>query len=119
VTRPAELSILLTGDGPVRELNRQYLGIDAPTDVLSFSQREGDAFAIPDGETPHLGDIIISVDTATQQANDAGIPLQDELAHLLVHGVLHLVGYDHASPDEEAEMRRHEDAILGEHVSHH
>jgi probable rRNA maturation factor len=117
--RPAELSVLLTDDPAVRTLNRDFRGVDAPTDVLSFSQSEGDAFALPDGETPHLGDVIVSVDTARRQADEFGVALQDELAHLVVHGILHLRGYDHNDPDEEAIMRAHEDAILGVHAHHH
>jgi probable rRNA maturation factor len=86
---------------------------------LSFSQAEGEAFAVPDGETPHLGDVIISLDTARRQAADVGLALQDEMAHLLVHGILHLLGYDHESPDDEVAMRAHEDAILGAQAHHH
>jgi probable rRNA maturation factor len=113
VPAPAELSVLLADDVAVRELNRQYRHTDAATDVLSFSQAEGEEFAIPDGETPHLGDVVISVDTARRQAAEYGIPLQDELAHLVVHGVLHLLGYDHQDADGEEVMRAHEDAVLG------
>ena len=104
VARPAELSIVITGDMAVRELNRTYRDTDAATDVLSFSQAEGEAFAVPDGETPHLGDVIISLETAQRQADEHGLALQDEVAHLLVHGILHLLGYDHEEPDEKAEM---------------
>ena len=119
VGRPAELSVLLTGDAAVQELNRTYRDTDAPTDVLSFSQAEGEEFAVPDGEARHLGDVIISMDTARRQATEYGLALQDELAHLLVHGILHLLGYDHEVTSDEEIMRRHEDAILGEHAHHH
>ena len=119
VARPAELSVVITGDAAIRELNRAYRDTDAATDVLSFSQAEGEAFALPDGETPHLGDVIISLETARRQADEHGLALQDEVAHLLVHGILHLLGYDHEAPDEEAVMRAHEDAILGAHAHHH
>lgn len=119
VTRPAELSVVITGDAAIRELNRTYRDTDAATDVLSFSQAEGEAFAVPDGETPHLGDVIISLETARQQAEEHGLALQDEMAHLLVHGILHLLGYDHEDPDDERVMRAHEDAILGAHAHHH
>ena len=119
VGRPAELSVLLTGDAAVRELNRAYRNTDAPTDVLSFSQAEGEEFAVPDGEARHLGDVIISMDTARRQAAEYGLALQDELAHLLVHGILHLLAYDHEAAEDEEIMRRHEDAILGEHAHHH
>lgn len=113
VAAPAELSILLADDGVVHELNRTYRGMDAPTDVLSFAQTEGDEFARPEGTARHLGDIVISVDTARRQAVEYGQDLQDESAHLLVHGILHLLGYDHEQPDDEAVMRGREDAILG------
>jgi probable rRNA maturation factor len=117
VPSPAELSIVLGDDPFVHELNRDYRGTDAPTDVLSFAQDEGDKFARPEGEAPHLGDVVISIDTARRQAAEYTLSLQDEIAHLLVHGILHLLGYDHEDPDEAANMRRHEDAILGE--AHH
>lgn len=119
VAKPSELSIVLADDIEVRELNRVYRGVDAPTDVLSFSQVEGEQFATPEGTAPHLGDIIISLDTARRQASDFGIALQDEVAHLLVHGVLHLLGYDHEDAADATVMRAHEDAILGEHAHHH
>lgn len=117
VTRPSELSIVLTDDAAVRELNRTYRGVDAPTDVLSFAQSEGGEFALPEGEAPHLGDVIISLGTARRQAAEYGLALQDEVSHLLVHGVLHLLGYDHEQPQDAQNMRAHEDAILGE--AHH
>jgi probable rRNA maturation factor len=88
----AELSILLIGDRAMRTLNRQYRGKDMTTDVLSFSLREG-RFG---GVQPNmLGDIVISVPVARQQAVDAGQTIQQELERLLIHGLLHLVGYDH------------------------
>lgn len=118
VGRPAELSVVITDDPAIRALNREYRETDAPTDVLSFSQTEGEAFAVPDGGTPHLGDVIISLETARRQANDGGLAVQDEMAHLLVHGILHLLGYDHEGNDDETVMRAHEDAILGAHARH-
>ena len=119
VAKPAELSVMLADDATVRELNHRYRDTDATTDVLSFSQAEGDDFAQPEGTAPHLGDVIISVDTARRQAAEFGVPLQDEVAHLLVHGVLHLLGYNHEAPDEERVMRLREDAILGASAHHH
>jgi probable rRNA maturation factor len=117
VDSPAELSIVLTDDATVHELNRTYRATDAPTDVLSFAQSEGDAFAHPEGALPHLGDVIISLDTARRQAQEFSLSLQDEVAHLLVHGILHLLGYDHEDPGEAEIMRAREDAILG--MAHH
>jgi probable rRNA maturation factor len=117
VPQPAELSVMLADDAMLRELNRTYRGTDAATDVLSFAQSEGEAFAQPAGAWPHLGDIIISVDTARRQAIEYGQTLQEELQHLVVHGLLHLLGYDHESPEDAAQMRLQEDAILG--AAHH
>ncbi len=113
VASGTELSVLLTDDAAIRELNRAYRNTDAPTDVLSFAQMEGDAFVAPDGIGQHLGDVIISVETAQRQALEYGVTLQDEAGHLLVHGVLHLLGYDHEEAGDAAVMRTHEDAILG------
>jgi len=117
VAAPAELSILLADDATIHELNRTYRDTDAPTDVLSFAQGEGDAFAQPEGTARHLGDVAISVDTARRQAADYAVTLQDELAHLLVHGILHLLGYDHEQPDDAAAMRLQEERVLG--AAHH
>jgi len=107
----AELSVLITDDETVRELNREYAGDDTPTDVLAFSLREGEEFASPDGVL-RLGEVIISYPTARRQAADAGIPVEREIEHLLVHGVLHLLGYDHAEPQEEERMRARERDLL-------
>lgn len=117
VARPAELSVMLTGDDTLRALNRDYRATDAPTDVLSFAQSEGDAFARPDNAPRHLGDVVISIDTARRQADEHAIALHDEVGHLLVHGILHLLGYDHERAEDERVMRAREDAILG--APHH
>ena len=117
VAAPAELSILLADDPTVHELNRTYRDTDAPTDVLSFAQSEGDEFAQPEGAARHLGDVVISLDTARRQAVEYKLALQDEVAHLLVHGILHLLGYDHEQPEDAAAMRLQEDRVLGE--AHH
>jgi probable rRNA maturation factor len=118
VAPEGELSVVITGDAHVQELNRTYRGVDAPTDVLSFPQAEGDEFARPDDAAVHLGDVVISLETAQRQAADAGVALADELAHLLVHGILHLLGYDHETPDDDAGMRAREEAALGRAVHH-
>jgi probable rRNA maturation factor len=105
----AELSILFTGDRAMRSLNRRYRGIDRTTDVLSFSQREGQ-FA--DIRSDILGDIVISVPAAVRQARELNHSLSYEIERLLVHGLLHLLGYDHErSPAEARKMRRRE-AVL-------
>jgi len=84
-------------------LNRQYRGKAATTDVLSFPMREGSFASL----SPHLlGDVVISAETADRQARAAGRPLQDELTALLIHGILHLLGYDHQTPSEARRMKR-------------
>lgn len=113
---PAEISIVLVDDAQIRVLNRQYRGKDRPTDVLAFSQLEGEDFA-PDGEKAALGDVVISVETAARQADERGLALRDELDLLVAHGVLHLLGYDDETADGAAEMRQRESLIL-ESVNH-
>ena len=117
VAAPAELSITFVDDAAMQVLNRDYRDTDAPTDVLSFAQSEGEEFARPEGAARHLGDVIISLATARRQAVEYKVSLQDEVTHLLVHGVLHLLGYDHEDAADAATMRAHEDAILGD--AHH
>ena len=95
-----DMTIVLTDDAQLHELNREYLGVDAPTDVLSFPASEAD----PETGTPYLGDILISVPRATQQAEAAGHSVEDEVQLLVVHGTLHLLGYDHAGAVEKARM---------------
>jgi probable rRNA maturation factor len=103
-----ELTIVLTDDTRLRELNRDYLGMDAPTDVLSFPASETD----PETGARYLGDILISVARAQAQAEAAGHPLESELQLLVVHGVLHLLGYDHAHAEEKARMWKTQAEIL-------
>jgi probable rRNA maturation factor len=105
------LSIVVTGDAPVRVLNKRFLGIDEPTDVLSFGLDTKARFVT--SSTAELGEIVISFQTAQRQAREAGHMLDDELAHLLVHGVLHILGYDHQRPAQERRMRAREDELLG------
>jgi probable rRNA maturation factor len=110
----AELSLLLVSDAVMRQLNRDWRGTDRPTDVLSFAQGEGPGGA-PSGL---LGDVVISIDTARRQAAERDATLGSELDRLLIHGVLHLLGYDHErSPAEARRMQRRERALarrLGE-----
>jgi probable rRNA maturation factor len=96
----ADVTVLLTDDGQVQALNRQYLEIDAPTDVLSFPAGETD----PDSGNLYLGDVIISYPRALAQAETGGHSVEAELQLLVVHGVLHLLGYDHAEEAEQAAM---------------
>jgi probable rRNA maturation factor len=106
-----EVSILLTNDETIRGLNREYREIDAPTDVLSFSQAEGEDFGSDEDENP-LGDIVISIETARRQAEERGASLEEEVDMLLTHGILHLLGYDHAEPDDEKRMFARQDELL-------
>lgn len=94
----ATVTLCLVSDRRMRELNRRYRRVDRPTDVLSFPD-DGDA--PPPGEAPHLGDIVISVQTALRQSESAGHGLERELRVLTVHGYLHLLGYDHEVDDGE------------------
>ena len=104
----AELSILLVDVEYMTELNRQWMDGDGPTDVLAFPMDEGSVDHGPSeaagGEPALLGDIVLCPEVAAKQAATAGHGTMDELALLTVHGTLHLLGYDHAEPDEEAEM---------------
>lgn len=107
-SQESALSIVLTDDARLQELNREYLGIDAPTDVLSFPASETD----PQTGTRYIGDILISAPRARSQAQAAGHPLESEIQLLVVHGVLHLLGYDHAGPEEKARMWKVQAKIL-------
>ena len=104
----SDLSIVLTDNARLHELNLNYLGVNAPTDVLSFPASETD----PETGTHYLGDILISVPRAQVQAEAAGHSLEAEVQLLVVHGVLHLLGYDHAEPEEKAHMWKAQAEIL-------
>ena len=104
-----ELSIVLCDDAFIHPLNRDYRGKDRPTDVLSFAQREGED---ADLEDPMLGDVIISLERAELQSQDHKVSLQAEVSLLLVHGILHLLGFDHEDDDEAEEMETKEKEIL-------
>ena len=104
----ASITIVLTDDRQLHELNRDYLDIDSPTDVLSFPALETD----PETNEIYLGDILISIPRAAQQAQAAGHPLEAEVQLLVVHGVLHLLGYDHASDEEKTLMWNEQAKVL-------
>jgi probable rRNA maturation factor len=105
----SELSILLTDDDKIQRLNRLYRNIDRPTDVLSFSQRqEGDP---GDASGALLGDVVISIPTANRQASERGLEVMVEVARLLAHGLLHLLGWDHQTPADDRRMRRETDRL--------
>ncbi|MCB9522254.1 MAG: rRNA maturation RNase YbeY [Myxococcales bacterium] len=126
----ADLVVVLTDDAEIHELNREYRGKDQPTDVLSFPQRGPDDPSLPPGMVAPLGDVVISIPTATRQAAaegclprlwDAlapggGAPARwtasDEVGFLLLHGVLHLLGHDHMTPEEAAVMQAEEARLV-------
>lgn len=96
----ADLSLVLAGDDRLRTLNRDYLDQDAPTDVLSFPSAETD----PETGRRYLGDVVISLPRAESQARAGGHPLEQEVQLLVVHGVLHLLGHDHAAAEDRRRM---------------
>ena len=103
-----DLTLVLTDDEQLHRLNRDFLGVDAPTDVLSFPASETD----PETGRRYLGDILLSVSRAETQARVAGHPLVDEARLLVVHGVLHLLGHDHAEAGEKAKMWKAQGEVL-------
>ncbi len=106
------LSVVVTDDEAVRELNRQFRDVDAPTDVLAFGSGEESDFVTAPEEPVYLGDVVISYPRALAQAEEYGHSVDRELALLAVHGVLHLLGYDHVDEAERAEMWARQDEIL-------
>jgi probable rRNA maturation factor len=137
--RPAGLGLILSGDTELAELNEAHMGKHGPTDVLSFpllppaaypphagkaiveAPAPGEVFALPPGVRGHLGDIVVSVERAMDQAGagrggqtgDVRWDARDELRLLVTHGVLHVCGWDHAEPEEAAAMRAQERSLLG------
>lgn len=111
---PAEVSILLVDDKTIHDMNRNYRGIDRPTDVLSFSLLEGEDKGVANGELLPIGDIVISIDTAERQAIELGRELDDELETLVIHGVLHLLGYDDSTDELADIMRNREKGIANQ-----
>ncbi len=122
-----QLGIVIADDDTLRDLNTRYRGLDEVTDVLSFStthqghwEGEGDGpqppkddpFVMPPGEPHHLGEVIISYPQAARQAEARAEEVEGELALLVVHGILHLLGFDHMEAGEEAEMRAKEREVL-------
>ena len=108
VDRESELSIVLEDDVFLQQLNQKYLGIDTPTDVLSFPAGHID----PDTNSVYLGDVIISIPRAQSQATAGNHTLADELQLLVVHGVLHLIGFDHVGDEDKKNMQATQDEIL-------
>ncbi|WP_182187731.1 rRNA maturation RNase YbeY [Pectinatus frisingensis] len=109
----SEVSITLTNNENIHKLNKQYRGIDRPTDVLSFALNEGDEPKIEGGPKVNvLGDIIISVEKGTEQAQEYGHTFRREIAFLTTHGMLHLLGYDHIKEEDRSKMRHEEEIIM-------
>ncbi len=112
----AYISLVLTDDTGIAAVNREYRAVDAPTDVLSFPQHEDlmiDALPAAAGGAPlMLGDIVVSLPRAEEQARAYGHSRARELGFLLVHGLLHLLGYDHETPEDAAIMEARQDAVL-------
>ena len=106
----AELSVMLVGDARMRELNRDWRGKDSTTDVLSFSQLGGEEMH---SSAVLLGDVVVSVDVLERQAADGGWTVEEELTRLLLHGVLHLLGFDHELDEDARAMRGEEGRLVG------
>jgi probable rRNA maturation factor len=98
----AELSVVIADDAGIREINRDYLQRDRPTNVISFPMQEGEGGGI---NPLLLGDVVISAETAARDAAEAGIPFEHELWFLLLHGILHLLGFDHERGSAEEGLR--------------
>lgn len=109
-TTGAELAIVLTDDSAIRALNRDWRGIDKATNVLSFPAQ--DTGPRQDGPQPHLGDIVLAFETIEREAKSEHKPFAHHLAHLAVHGFLHLVGYDHERDKDAHQMEQAERDIL-------
>lgn len=109
-----EVDITLVDDAAIHEFNRTYRGIDRPTDVLSFALDEGEEEPeVDDDEIEHLlGDVIISAPTAVRQGEEYGHGLEREMTYLAVHGMLHLLGYDHMEEKDKLIMRKREEEVL-------
>ena len=113
-SRPVELSVRLTGDEEVRALNAHWRGKDKPTNVLSFPMAEPYELEAADEEGPELllGDVVLARGVCESEARDRQVSVEDHATHLIVHGTLHLLGYDHQNDSDAAEMERREIAAL-------
>jgi len=107
----AELSILIVDNEAIREINRDYLKRDRPTNVISFAMQEGEGGGV---HPLLLGDVVISAERAAEDAKEAGIPFEHELIFLLLHGILHLLGFDHerGTVEQAAEMEAREQELF-------
>jgi probable rRNA maturation factor len=114
IAGPGELTLVFVDEAEMADLNRHYMGVDGPTDVLAFPIDAADAPPRPGGAVPPrlLGDVVVCPEVARRYAGDKGMALEDELALLVVHGVLHVLGHDHVEPAEAEAMRAREVALL-------
>lgn len=116
ISSPVELGLVIANDDTVHELNRSYRNVDSTTDVLSFALSERgtkpELFITPPDDVIHLGEVIISYPQAERQAEEQRHPLEKELALLVAHGVLHLLGYDHELPEQAQRMRAMESQVM-------
>jgi probable rRNA maturation factor len=106
------LGLHLVSDESIRSLNAEHRAKDAATDVLSFPLRDGTEFVLPPGEVVNLGDVVVSHPRAVEQADEYGHSVDRELAYLVAHGVLHVLGYDHEEQAEQRVMRQKEEEAL-------
>lgn len=109
----AEVSVTLVDNARIRELNNEFRGIDKETDVLSFPLGDDEGYEVdPDTDAIMLGDIVISLERAAAQAEEYGHSFRREIAFLVTHSLFHLLGYDHMTPEEEAEMFAKQEKVL-------
>ncbi|MFQ5812511.1 MAG: rRNA maturation RNase YbeY [Anaerolineae bacterium] len=109
-----ELSLIMTDDEAIRELNRQFRGVDAPTDVLAFGAGAEEHFVTAPDSPPYLGDVVISYQRALAQAEELGHAVGEELKLLVIHGILHLLGYDHQEEAAARKMRKRESKMTND-----
>jgi len=116
ISSPVELGLVIAGDDTVHELNRDYRNVDRTTDVIAFSLSErgldNQPFITPPDNVIHLGEVVVSYPQAKRQAHEQRHSLERELALLVAHGVLHLLGYDHELPEQAEKMRAMEARVL-------
>lgn len=112
LTELPDMAVVITDDESVQALNRDFRGLDEPTDVLAFGDEKPGPFVLAPGEPVYLGDIVISLERAEAQARERGVPVKSELQLLLVHGILHLLGYDHHTDEAKRQMWARQAAIL-------
>ena len=121
VVPPYEVSLVFTDSATVQRLNRDYRGVNRPTDVLAFYMRTGqeadNSFPLPPDGVARLGEVIISYPQAVAQATEQGHSTERELALLVIHGILHLLGHDHEKAEDEARMRAREKELLDRYSS--